>query len=316
MARALPAAGTRKGLDLIVSGHSDRYVCMLRENVRNDAHVPGQPCTPDRQNGTWIVHALEWGKYVGRADLEVRGTEVQLLKYELMPVNLMRRAPDRTLSTYTAPIAEDPALRAFLEPYQARGTEATAQVVGETVGLFDGDRNRVRLGPVSLGRLIAQAMADKTGADLAVMNSGGIRASLPEGRVTYRDLLHAQPWSNQLVVVRLRGAELLDWLKVAAAMKRTAGGFPQTFGVQMRIEGGVLKEARVRGQPVDAQREYRMVVNEFVALGGDGYPALAAHPGAVNTGFVDVQVLRDYIAARSPIKAADYTPQPDDVQRQ
>ena len=314
LARALPAPAPGKGLDLIVSGHSDKIVCMLRENVRDDAYVPGQPCMPDRQNGTWIVHALEWGKYVGRADLELRGGEVDLLKFELMPINLKRRAADGSLSTYAEPIAEDPGLRDFLQPFQDRGHAATGIVVGEAVGVFDGDRSRVRLGPVSLGRLIAQAMAEKTGADLAVMNAGGIRASLPDGKLTNRDLLNAQPWSNQLVVVRMSGAELLAWLKVAASMRLTAGGFPQTFGVQMLIEGGVLKEARVRGQPIEAQREYRLVVNEFVFLGGDAYPSLDNHPGAVNTGFVDVEVLREYIAARSPIRAADYA-SGNDVQR-
>jgi 5'-nucleotidase/UDP-sugar diphosphatase len=52
------------GLDLIVGGHSQNPVCMLAENQRNNAYVPGTPCAPDRQNGTWIVQAHEWGKYL------------------------------------------------------------------------------------------------------------------------------------------------------------------------------------------------------------------------------------------------------------
>jgi 5'-nucleotidase / UDP-sugar diphosphatase len=74
MARAV------KGFDLIVGGHSQNPVCMLAENVRNEAYVPGGDCQPDRQNGAWIVQAHEWGKYVGRADFEYAGGELKLVK--------------------------------------------------------------------------------------------------------------------------------------------------------------------------------------------------------------------------------------------
>lgn len=80
------------GLDLIVGGHSQNPVCMLTERQRNTAYVPGQPCAPDRQNGTWIVQAHEWGKYVGRADFVIDGGQVTLQRYQLLPVNLRLRA--------------------------------------------------------------------------------------------------------------------------------------------------------------------------------------------------------------------------------
>jgi 5'-nucleotidase/UDP-sugar diphosphatase len=282
--------------------------------VRNTAYVPGEPCAPDRQNGTWIVQAHEWGKYVGRADFELRGAEFKLLKYELIPINLKRRLADGTRVNFTAPIAEDAGLRSFLQPFQDKGQVGLNVAVGQTVGLFDGDRQRVRQQPNALGRLVAQAMADKVGADLAVMNSGGLRDSLPEGAVTYRDVLKVQPFGNQLAVVRLNGAELLTWLQGLARMTPGAGAFPQTWGLQMVIEGGVLVQARVQDQPIDPLREYRLGISNFTASGGDGYPVLDKHPGYVNTGFVDAEVLREYIARRSPIKVADFAPG-NEVQR-
>ena len=303
-----------RGLDLIVGGHSQNPICMLQEGLRNEAYVPGGACAPDRQNGTWIVQAHEWGKFVGRADFEVRAGKVTLLKYQLIPINLKRRLPDGTRVNATEAIAEDGAVRAFLQPFQDKGQAGLNVPVGETVGVFDGDRNRVRTQPMALGRLIARVMMERTGADLAVMNSGGVRDSLPEGRITYRDVLKVQPFGNQVAVVRLKGSELLTWLAAVARMTPGAGGFPQTEGVQLRIEGGVLKEARVQGLAIDPQRDYRVAMNHFTATGGDGYPRLSDHPGYINTGFVDADVLRAYIAARSPIKAADHAPG-DDVQR-
>ena len=301
-------ARATQGLDLIVGGHSQSPVCMLMENLRHTAYVPGEACAPDRQNGTWIVQAHEWGKYVGRADFELRGGEFKLLKYELIPVNLKRRLPDGTRVYVAAPIAEDAALRSFLQPFQDKGQLGLNVPVGQTVGLFDGDRQRVRMQPNALGRLVAQAMADKTSADLAVMNSGGLRDSLPEGAVSYRDVLKVQPFGNQLAVVRLNGAELLTWLQALARMTPGAGAFPQTWGLQMVIEGGVLTQARVQDQPVDPRREYRLGISNFTASGGDGYPVLDKHPGYINTGFTDAEVLREYIARRSPIKVADFEP--------
>lgn len=304
-----------KGLDLIVGGHSQNPVCMLAENQRNDAYVPGTPCAPDRQNGTWIVQAHEWGKYVGRADFELRPGSIQLVRYALLPVNLKQRpGADGRRATYGEPIAEDDALRAFLRPFQDSGQARLGIEVGRSEGVFDGDRNRVRQRPTDLGVLVARAMLERTGADLALMNSGGLRDSLPAGTLTYRDVLKVQPFGNQLAVVRLSGAELLEYLRAAAAMTPGAGAFPQTAGVRMVIEGGRLVSASIGGQPIEPRREYRLALNHFTASGGDGYPKLDQHPGYVNTGFIDADVLREFIARHSPLKPADFAPG-DAVQR-
>jgi 5'-nucleotidase / UDP-sugar diphosphatase len=309
MARAV------KGLDLIVGGHSQNPVCMAAENKRNDAYVPGQPCAPDRQNGAWIVQAHEWGKYVGRADFVVSNGKVELVKYQLMPVNLKQRVSGQPPKLYGEAIAEDGAVREFLKPFQDNGAARLTLPVGETLGVFDGDRSRVRAQPTNLGVMIARSMMERTGADLAIMNAGGVRDSLPEGKVTYRDVLKVQPFGNQVSLVRLSGAELTKYLEAVAKMTPGSGAFPQTVGVQMVIEGGVLKEAKVQGRAIEPQREYRLALNNFTAGGGDGYPKLTDHPGHVNTGLVDADVMRAFITAGSPLKAADFTPPATDVVR-
>ncbi len=308
MARAVP------GLDLIVGGHSQNPVCMLMLNVRNEAYKPGQPCAPDRQNGAWIVQAHEWGKFVGRADFELRNGSVQLVQYQLLPVNLWLRGPgtDKTLAAERLP--EDPAVRAFLQPFQDKGQLSLGVQVGRADEVLDGDRSRVRRQPTNLGNLIARAMMERTGADLGLMNSGGIRDSLPAGVLTYRDLLKVQPFGNTVSVVTLSGAELLDYLRFAARMTAGAGAFPQTAGVKLRINGTVLESAQIGGRDIDPAGRYRLAINNFTASGGDGYPPLDKHPGYVNSGFVDADVLRAFVAARSPMKVVDFAPG-DDVLR-
>ena len=296
------------GLDLVVGGHSQNPVCMLAENQRNNAYVPGTPCAPDRQNGTWIVQAHEWGKYVGRADFVIDAGKVQLVSYQLIPVNLKRRLPDGKKVAYTEPIAEDEGLKAFLQPFQAVGQTRLSVPVGAADGVLDGDRERVRKQPTNLGTMIARAMMDKTGADLALLNSGGVRDSLPAGPISYRDVLKVQPFANTVAVVTLSGTELLGYLGAAAKMTPGSGAFAQTAGVQMRIEGQALVEARIAGQPIEAARRYRLAITNFTATGGDGYPKLNGHPGYIDSGFNDADVLRAFIASRSPLKTADYEP--------
>ena len=300
MARAV------QGLDLVVGGHSQNPVCMRAENQRNDAYRPGEPCAPDRQNGAWIVQAHEWGKYVGRADFIIDGGKVELQRYQLIPINLKQRQADGKKVLAGEPIADDPGLKAFLQRFQDAGQARLNVPVGSADGVLDGDRARVRHQPTNLGRLIARAMMDKTGADLALINSGGVRDSLPEGAISYRDVLKVQPFGNTVGLVMLSGAELLDFLRAAARMTPGSGGYPQTAGLQLVLQDNQLIEARVAGQPINPQQRYRLSINNFTATGGDGYPKLREHPDYVDTGFNDADVLRAYLARHSPVKTADY----------
>jgi 5'-nucleotidase/UDP-sugar diphosphatase len=274
---------------------------MSAENVIDRAYVPGGSCKPDFQNGTWIVQAHEWGKYVGRADFEYRNGKVTLVKYALIPVNLK-------MPNAAAEIAEDQAMLALLSPFQEFGQQKLLIEVGSTDAKLEGDRTVVRSQPTSLGVMVATAMMQRTHADFAIVNAGGVRDSLPAGTLNYKDVLKVHPFGNTIVTVDLRGDELLHYLNVAAAMTPGAGAFAQFAGIQLVITGGTVKDASIALQPIAANKTYRMAINNFMASGGDGYPNLSNHPTFVDTGFVDAEILRAFIAERSPLKAADYAP--------
>ena len=306
MARAV------KGLDLVVGGHSQNPACMKAENVIDREYVPGSECKPERQNGAWIVQAHEWGKYVGRADFEFRNGEFKLVKYALIPVNLMKtvRAADGKTSKqpYTVQIAEDAAMLALLSPYQDFGQQKLGLEIGSADGKLDGDRNAVRAKPAALAVLICRAMMQRASADLCVLNAGGVRDSLPAGKITYRDVLKVQPFGNTVATVDFTGAELMDYLNASAKMSVGSGAFGQFAGVELVITGNAVTSARIKGAPIDPAKTYRLAVNNFQATGGDGYPRIAAHPSYVNTGYVDADVLRAFISANSPVKAAEFEP--------
>jgi 5'-nucleotidase / UDP-sugar diphosphatase len=313
MARAV------NGIDLVVGGHTQNPACMKAENVLDRAYVPGAECRPDRQNGTWIVQAHEWGKYVGRADFEYRNGEFKLVKYALIPVNLMKSVKGADGKTskvpYTVAIAEDKDMLAMLKPYQDFGQQKLMVEIGSSDGRLEGDRAIVRSKPASMAVLIGRASVERTKADFAVVNAGGVRDSLNAGKLTYKDVLKVQPFGNTTAVVDLSGKEVMDYLNAIAKMSVGSGAFPQFSGINLVITNGQVESASIKGAPVAVGKTYRMVLNNFIAAGGDGYPKLTAHPTYVDTGYVDADVLRAYITAHSPLKAADFEPGSEVVRR-
>jgi 5'-nucleotidase/UDP-sugar diphosphatase len=306
MARAV------NGIDLIVGGHSQNPACMKAENVIDRGYVPGAPCVPERQNGTWIVQAHEWGKYVGRADFEYRNGSFTLVRYALIPVNLKKSvtgADGKTsLVNYAADIPEDRSMLDLLAPYRDFGQKQLLVDVGRSDGRLEGDRAVIRTRPAAMGLLVGLSMMEKTGADFAVVNAGGVRDSLPAGSISYRDILKVQPFGNTIGVVELQGAEVLEYLQAVTRISPGSGGFAQFAGVALVADKAGVHDVYIRGAALHSARTYRMAVNNFVAAGGDGYPRLANRPSYVDTGFVDADVLRAYIAANSPLKAADFDP--------
>lgn len=306
MARAV------NGIDLVVGGHSQNPACMKAENVLDRAYVPGTPCQPDRQNGTWIVQAHEWGKYVGRADFEYRNNQLKLVSYALIPINLKKPAAsaegDSRGAFYTAEIAENKEMLALLAPYQTFGQQKLNIAVGESDLALEGKRAAARARPVAMGVLIGQAMMERTGADFAIINAGSVRDTLPAGKITYKDVLKVHPFGNTIVTVDLSGAEVLDYLNTVAKMTPGSGAFPQFAGIELVITSGTVTQVRIKQEPLDPARTYRLAVNNFQAVGGDGYPKLTGHPSFVDSGFVDADVLREFIADHSPLKAAAFEP--------
>jgi 5'-nucleotidase/UDP-sugar diphosphatase len=300
------------GIDLVVGGHTQNPACMKAENVLDRAYVPGAACQPDRQNGTWIVQAHEWGKYVGRADFEYRNGEFKLVKYALIPINLKKPVKGAdgktTLVNHTQEIAQDKDMLAMLEPYQKFGQDKLDLQVGATDARLEGDRAAVRSKPTNLGVLIAKAMMEKTRADFAIVNSGGVRDSIKAGPITYRDILKVQPFGNTVCTVDLTGQEIIAYLSAASKMSPGSGAFAQFAGIELEMANGAVSNVRVQGTALDTNKVYRMALNNFQAAGGDGYPRLTDNPSFVNTGFVDADVMRAFIAARNPLKAAEFDP--------
>lgn len=308
MARSLPA----DSLAMIVGGHSQNPVCMAGENKKQVEYVPGTPCAPDRQNGIWIVQAHEWGKYVGRADFTFRNGEMKLVRYQLLPVNLKKKVTwdngksERIL--YTPQIPENPQMLSLLSPFQNKGRAQLEVKIGDVNGRLEGDRSKVRFVQTNMGRLILSAQMARTGADFAVMSGGGIRDSIESGKITYKDVLKVQPFGNVVVYADMSGKEVSEYLTAVAKMKPDSGAYPQFANVSFVAKAGTLTDLKINGQPIEMNKTYRMATLNFNASGGDGYPRIDTRPGYVNTGFIDAEVLKQYIQQNSPLDVNGYQP--------
>ncbi|VDZ80402.1 bifunctional UDP-sugar hydrolase/5'-nucleotidase [Salmonella bongori] len=306
MARSLPAGS----LAMIVGGHSQDPVCMASENKKQTDYVPGTPCAPDKQNGIWIVQAHEWGKYVGRADFEFRNGVMKMVNYQLIPVNLKKKVTwdngksERVL--YTPEIAENPQMLSLLTPFQNKGKAQLEVKIGSVNGPLEGDRSKVRFVQTNMGRVILAAQIARTGADFGVMSGGGIRDSIEAGDITYKSVLKVQPFGNIVVYADMSGKEVIDYLTAVAQMKPDSGAYPQFANVSFVAKEGKLTDLKIKGEPVDPTKTYRMATLSFNATGGDGYPRIDNKPGYVNTGFIDAEVLKEFIEQNSPLDAAAF----------
>ncbi|QYJ99998.1 bifunctional UDP-sugar hydrolase/5'-nucleotidase UshA [Shewanella psychrotolerans] len=314
---ALANALAQGELQAVIGGHSQNPVCM--EGGEYADFTPGDECAPDQQNGTYIMQAHEWGKYVGRADFEYFNGELHLASYKLVPVNLLKKVTDangeETKELVGEAIEPDAALKELLSYYQERGQGQLDEIIANTDGLLDGERANVRKMQTNLGQLVAEAQRSKVNADVGVMNSGGVRASIEAGDISYRDVLTVQPFGNMLTLSTMTGAELTEYLNVVATFdvgESGSGAYPQLAGIKMDVdcEAKTVSINDINGKGYAADATYTFTVPSFNAAGGDGYPKL----NPVQTGYVDAEVLYTYFKDKGDIKATDYAPVAGDIQ--
>lgn len=282
------------GLDMIIGGHSSQAICVDENGQVIADYQPGQDCQPDRVNGTWVMQAYEWGRYVGRADFIYQQGKLTLESYRLIPVNLR----DKQGQLVGEPIAQDKEMLALLTPYQEAGSEALAEVIGVAKGEFVRSVDAFLPHSSPMGKLLTQSMLEATGADIALFNEGGIRDGIRPGDITLRDILKVQPFNNTVVLNRFTGAELLAYLKSAEVFDNNRKGI-QFSGLYFNEQGQLFVSKT--NQPINSNASYLVALNNYMAGGGDGLPALNHKPTYMDTGMMDYQVLVDFIRAVSPL---------------
>jgi 5'-nucleotidase len=282
-------AELRPELDILITSHSHQmYDCViptpLGSRLVTSAGSNGRLVT--RFDLTWDPDARKW---------------------------LDKRAKNVIVSRDIAP---DPEELKLVEEYETRAAPVMSRVVGYVHGSIlrgnigneprPGER-RVCESPA--GEFIADAQLAATHADVAFMNPGGVRSDLASRgtkdapyALTYADAFEVQPFGNRLVTMTLTGEQIKALLSTQLSVGRLlqpSSGLAYRFvtgdGGATKIDWGSL---RVADKPLDTKRRYRVTVNSFLAVGGDGFAVLKEGTSR-QEGVLDVDALIAYVGQRS-----------------
>ncbi|MEK5058223.1 5'-nucleotidase C-terminal domain-containing protein [Paenibacillus shunpengii] len=253
------------GIDIYIDGHS--------HTVLEDGFVA--------DNGTLVASAGEYTNYVGVVDLWVDEGKVVSKKATLI---------DETEAAGIAPNEKVAALVASV-------TEEQAPILDEVVATIstdlEGTREKVRAGETNLGDLIADALREVSGADIALTNGGGIRASIEKGEVTKGEVITVLPFGNQIVTLNVKGEDVIAALENGVkSYPEASGGFPQISGFSFKIDpakepGSRVHSVMVGNEPIDPEATYTLATNDFTAIGGDEYEMFTKYAQAGMYGSLD-----------------------------
>lgn len=163
--------------------------------------------------------------------------------------------------------------------------EGGVEVVGSTPIKLEGSRELVISGHTNLGRLITSAMLNETGADIAITNGGGIRASIEAGEITKDSVTKALPLGYYIVTKKVKGSDIVAALE--HGMVEGADSFTHFAGIIVETkketdDDGVTRHKvlsiKINGEDLDLNKEYVLATNDFMAAGGDGYTMLSDYP--------------------------------------
>lgn len=279
---------------LIVGGHSHTPLGTpeLPGWRKADGPYPTRTKDADGQE-VLIVQAYEWSKVLGHITLDFdRNGKVKRV-VEAGPIVVNDGIP------------EDKEIKALVTAFEKPIANLQSQTVGQASIAIPKEADSS--GESLMADVIADAMlqaTEKSGALAAFVNSGGVRAGLESGKITYGHAITVQPFGNTLVLLDLTGQELKDAIEEGIG---TGGELNPSHGVKYRYDSSLPKGSRVTsltldGNLIDPAKTYRVTLLNFTANGGDAHDVLKAAKGArVDTGLIDLDALLEYLKSHNPL---------------
>jgi 5'-nucleotidase len=208
-------------------------------------------------------------------------------------------------------IEPDPTVEALVRDYARRLDRELDAVVGKSTVALEARSATLRTEETNLGDFVADALRERLASDVALINGGAIRTNrtVPPGPLTRRDVLSLLPFTDMVVKLELRGADLRAALEHGLAQTdRVGGGFLQLSGARLVWDprfapGRRIVDVSVGGKPLADDASYTVAVPGYLARGGDGYTVFARAKTVIDaeSGPQVSQVVLDAIAARGEI---------------
>lgn len=280
------------GIDAVIGGHSHTYL----SSSDPDRQGPYPTMVSQGDNLVPVVQAGAFSKYVGH--LELTFDDAGNVTYATGDTILL-----------DASVAEDEAIVARVAELGAPIEEMKTRIVAEAADVIEGDRSVCRAVECPMGNLVADAMLDRVkdqGVEIAIQNGGGLRASIDAGEISMGEVLTVLPFQNTLSTFQVTGAQVLAALENGVSqVEDGAGRFPQVAGMTFTADlsaepGSRISDVMVGGEPLDLERTYSLVSNNFVRNGGDGYAMFRDAMNAYDYGPDLADVTAEYLAANAP----------------
>jgi 2',3'-cyclic-nucleotide 2'-phosphodiesterase (5'-nucleotidase family) len=168
----------------------------------------------------------------------------------------------------------------------------------------------------TLGNLIADSMREIGNGDIAIKNAGSIRTDLQKGNITFKDILNVLPYSSEIVVKEVLGKDILDALEFGVRfLPDKSPKFPQVSGIKFHVNiyhkssvqvddhdtfinvngSRRVSNIKVNGKKLNLEKKYKIVLDNFVSNGGDGFSMFSKYEDYTTTSNVDNEVLMKYI---------------------
>ncbi len=286
-------AANTTGVDVIVGGHSNTLLSNTNDRAAG--------AYPTMVGDTAIVQAYAYGKFLGELNVTFNDAG-EIVEAAGEPILI------------DGEVAEDAATKARIAEAAIPLEEIRTRVVAQTASAIEGDRSVCRVMECPMGNLVADAMLARVadqGVQIAIANSGGIRASIDAGEVTMGEVLTVLPFQNTLSTFEITGEVLLAALENGVSeIEEVAGRFPQVAGMTYAVDasadvGSRISDVMVGGAALDLSATYAAVSNNYVRGGGDGYKMFRDAANAYDYGPDLADVLAEYMAANGPV--APYT---------
>ena len=291
-------AAETTGVDVIVGGHDNQLMSNTIEGAPNPY--------PVMEGSTAIVQAYAYGKFLGELNVTF-DDDGNVTEAVGEPIIL------------DAAVTEDEGTKARIGELAEPLEEIRSKVVADSAEAIDGSRDVCRAMECQMGNLVADAMLDRVkdqGIQIAIANSGGLRASIDAGEVTMGEVLTVLPFQNTLSTFQVSGQTVVDALENGVSqVEEGAGRFPQVAGLKFTWDATKEPGSRIVSVEVadgdgwtaiDPAATYGLVSNNYVRNGGDGYSMFVEAENAYDFGPDLADVTAEYMAANGP-----YTPYTD-----
>ena len=288
------------GIDVIVGGHSHTLLSSTDEKAAGP-----YPTLVKNPAGTDvpIVQAYAYSKYLG--DLKV-----------VFDDNGVVTSAEGAPKLLDSSVVPDAGFSAKVEELGKPLQELKQKVVGSAEDTIVGDRDVCRVQECSMGNLVADAQLERVkdqGITISIANSGGLRASIDAGDITMGEVLTVLPFQNTVATFQLKGSDLRAALENGVGqIEEVAGRFPQVAGMKYSFDkskppGERITDIQVKeGEafvPLDPEKTYEVVTNNYVRGGGDGFKVFATNAiNAYDFGPNLEQAVADYLSANDPYK--------------